>query len=309
MSAFAQIYWGGRTYHFKEGNKPQFTARSFDTKKTLQLTLSQEPNHLNTVYELLGENPIKNDEKHTYLVKANQIIDQLEKNELEKLVFSKRKILSGKLDLEKSFKNLVKAHPKACVFCFFDGKELWMGATPETLINKTPQHFETMALAASKPLSDQSPWSEKEEKEHLSVVKDILKKLKPYHIQKSEPYEKIAGAVKHLQTKIQILDHAKTSEILSKLHPTTAVCGHPQNKALSSISKIESSPRSYYTGYFGIELEDLHHYWVNLRSFQVFNSGICLYLGGGFVEGSNAEKEWEETEWKAQSLIPFLHFL
>ena len=35
---------------------------------------------------------------------------------------------------------------------------------------------------------------------------------------------------------------------------------------------------------------------------QVFKDKFALYIGGGITADSNAEKEWEETEIKSQTL-------
>jgi len=39
---------------------------------------------------------------------------------------------------------------------------------------------------------------------------------------------------------------------------------------------------------------------------QVFADKIVFYAGGGITEGSNVDKEWEETEQKMQTLISLL---
>ena len=309
MKGFAKIHWQGKSYSFLEGESNDFIATTFEKNKSLHLSYSDKEFNLNTTFLEVKKQDLADDSKSNYLIAANKFIREIENGRFDKIVLSKRKIISGSLNLETTFNNLIKVHPKACVFCFCDGEELWMGATPETLLEKNQDQYKTMALAGSKPFGDEKDWSEKEQTEHNSVVLDIMSKLSDFQPSTSETLTTEAGAVKHLRTEISFSAQSTPKTVLPKLHPTTAVCGKPQENAIELIKELESSPRSYYTGYFGIQLAALTHFWVNLRSFQIFQNSVCLYLGGGFVKGSIAENEWQETEWKAQSLVPHLQFL
>jgi isochorismate synthase len=309
LRQFAKISWQGKTYCFIQGEKAHFLATNFEKDKKLKLSYSEKELILNKIVSSKKKQDVFEDKKSFYLSAANNFINEIESGNFDKIVLSKRKILSGDLDLDKSFENLTEAHPNASVFCFSDGEELWMGATPETLLEKKKDYFATMALAGSKTFDDENNWTLKEQNEHTAVVQDILSKLSHFHPRAAKTLSIDAGAVKHLQTEITFEGEHEPISVLNQLHPTTAVCGKPQDAAHQHIMETESSPRSYYTGYFGIQIPELTHFWVNLRSFQIFQSCVCLYLGGGFVAGSIAENEWEETEWKAQSLLPHLHFL
>lgn len=309
MREFAKIHWKGETYSFKQGENSDFIATDFEKRKKLELSISENEITLNEIVPVRKKQDVFKDEKSYYLTAANKLIHEIESKNFDKVVLSKRKTMHGILDLDKSFENLIAAHPKACVFCYCDGEELWMGATPETLLEKKDNRYATMALAGSKPFDDEKDWSQKELIEHNAVVLDIMSKLADFNPTTSETLTSGAGAVKHLRTEISFNTLTNPNPLLEKLHPTTAVCGKPQKEAFNLIAALESTPRSFYTGYFGIQLPELTHFWVNLRSFQVFDDCVCLYLGGGFVEGSIAEKEWDETEWKAQSLVPHLRFL
>ena len=46
--------------------------------------------------------------------------------------------------------------------------------------------------------------------------------------------------------------------------------------------------------------------YVNLRCMQINQDHISLYIGGGITAASMAEKEWEETQRKAQTLLVVL---
>jgi isochorismate synthase len=46
---------------------------------------------------------------------------------------------------------------------------------------------------------------------------------------------------------------------------------------------------------------------VNLRCAEITPGNINLYVGGGLTADSNPEKEWEETELKAQTLLAVIN--
>ena len=74
--------------------------------------------------------------------------------------------------------------------------------------------------------------------------------------------------------------------------------------AKAKIKDIEKYERAYYTGYLGLVTPEKEiSLFVNLRCMQVFKNEIALYLGGGITKDSNAEKEWAETNFKAETLL------
>jgi isochorismate synthase len=92
--------------------------------------------------------------------------------------------------------------------------------------------------------------------------------------------------------------------MLQLLHPTSAVCGQPLDKALEFIRKHENYKRQFYTGYLGpINFEDRTDLFVNLRCLQIMQEKLILYAGAGITQDSIPEKEWEETELKLNTLL------
>ncbi|HLV50467.1 MAG TPA: chorismate-binding protein, partial [Flavobacterium sp.] len=90
--------------------------------------------------------------------------------------------------------------------------------------------------------------------------------------------------------------------LIQNLHPTPAVCGLPKKEAFDFIWENEGYNREFYTGFIGIEKENMKDYFVNLRCAQIFQNQIQIYVGGGITAESNPEKEWEETELKSGTI-------
>ncbi len=238
--------------------------------------------------------------------------------ELKKVVVSRTKQLPIKKNMHDwlhVFGNLCMAHSKAMVYWFRENGTIWMGATPELLLKKNDTHYETMALAgtqvhaANEPL-EKIKWSEKDLHEQQLVTDYIVEKLHSigaFDVQQNGPHTSPAGQLVHLKTNIQFQYTGTTDSLLNALHPTPAVCGMPVENAKIFIDQQEPHARSFYTGYLGATHENEQaEYYVNLRCMQINNDTVTLYAGGGIVRGSAAEKEWDETERKMETLLKHL---
>ena len=95
---------------------------------------------------------------------------------------------------------------------------------------------------------------------------------------------------------------------IAELHPTPAVCGLPKNLADDFIRLKEKHERKYYTGYLGPwKLNQQVDLFVNLRCMEVTDDEFILYAGGGITAHSIPEKEWEETNQKAATLLAVIN--
>jgi isochorismate synthase len=96
--------------------------------------------------------------------------------------------------------------------------------------------------------------------------------------------------------------------MLDLLHPTSAVCGMPKVPATEFILKNEGYDRDFFSGFLGpVNIQSSEgqiesHIFVNLRTMKIEKNIATLYAGCGITADSNAEKEWNETEMKTQTL-------
>jgi isochorismate synthase len=254
--------------------------------------------------------------KENYISNLQNGISQLQEGELEKFIYSRVKTIENtrNLDLAKYLFSLNKNHESAFVSMVNHKKSgVWLGATPETLLSWKNSTVTTMSLAGTQPILNENPvWSQKEIEEQAyvtSYIKNTFKDSKiPVNIGDSKTVK--AGPVYHIKTDIEsqnILSYSEALNLAKKLHPTPAICGVPVLEAKKMIASIENHNRKYYSGYLGfISPEKELQLFVNLRCMQIFSNSLALYLGGGITAKSNAEKEWEETNFKAKTLVDAL---
>lgn len=253
---------------------------------------------------------INKEDKSEYKKQFRKLYNLLEKKELQKVILSRTITMTDFPGEEHAYLyyNLANTYPQAMVY-WVHLPHLgiqWMGATPELLLKKQNSTLETLALAGTKKANE--TWSEKERQEQQIVVDYIKEQLEDYEL-KTTPTETVnAGNVQHLATHFTLhnVENAFFS-IIRKLHPTPAICGLPKSKAFESIQNIEQHNRNYYCGFLGpINIENTTATFVNLRCMQLTQNAVRLYVGGGLTKDSNIEREWQETNRKANTLRKFL---
>ncbi|MDG2193851.1 MAG: chorismate-binding protein [Polaribacter sp.] len=229
----------------------------------------------------------------------------------KKVVLSRKKTiaLSG-FDIVTSFQKLTYNYPNAFVYVWFHPAiGLWLGASPETLLKVTENHFSTMALAGTqidKELKE-VVWLQKEKEEQQFVTDYIVDAVSKVcvDVQKSATETVKAGSLLHLKTAISgNLNTQKFTlkTLINALHPTPAVCGLPKEAAKWFIAENESYDRSFYTGFLGELNMDDSELYVNLRCMCVENKLAHLYVGGGITKDSDPELEWQETVSKSRTI-------
>lgn len=276
-----------------------------DSSKEIQCELSSvSSGHSIEILEL--EYPEK--QRHLSLVDSG--VKAIENGKFQKVVLSREQRISlPELDCIGLYKNLARRYPDAFCYLWYHPKVgLWMGASPETLIDVKDQKIHTMALAATVGDHGQTTvqWGEKEKQEQAMVTVAILDALKDYSsdIKVSEVQTVKAAKLYHLQTKITARLSGDLEGLIEELHPTPAVCGLPKLPALDFIQANEFYKRNYYTGYLGtINMEQQAQLYVNLRCMQYIGNELVLYVGGGITIDSVAEREWEETVNKGKTIL------
>lgn len=273
--------------------------------------------------------PINDDNRSFHCQIVDKAITNIANGNFRKVVLSRcEEVELFNFSFIDVFKKLVKSYPSAMTYVWYHPKVgLWLGATPETLVKINELEFETMSLAGTQVNNEATKaiWSAKELDEQQVVTDFIVDNLKPVcnHIAVSEVETVKAGHLLHLKTKITGKLKTRNAKLITRLHPTPAVCGFPKEVAKEFILKNENYDREFYTGFLGelnflspeyIE-QDLEfkeqktkfttqnsELFVNLRCMQIKNNKALIYVGGGITKESKALKEWEETIAKSKTM-------
>lgn len=254
--------------------------------------------------------------KNKHISFVGKTRDYIEISDVSKIVIARAKeIQSDSFDAFELFKKLVYKYKHATCYIWFHPKVgLWMGATPETLLEIKDNQFKTMSLAGTQRFVNTTDvvWGGKEIEEQHLVTDYVLSNLKSAtsNLESSETYTVKAGGLLHLRTDIfgEVSKNNGVASLIKVLHPTPAVCGFPREESKAYILKNENFKRSYYTGFLGeLNIENKTSLYVNLRCLEkIDDNSIRLYVGGGITAKSNPEKEWEETVAKCKTMESIL---
>lgn len=296
-------------YIKEESGKNTFVFSSFNRQQKLKIAYNSK-NKVD-IQSFLGELKLPETvlqqvsiSSEIYKEKIRKIIEYIQQGNAEKVVFSRPILLSQSIDLLKTYQAFLENYTHAFCYIWYHPKSgVWLGATPETLTHIQGTELNTMSLAGTKIANQE--WTIKEIKEQEVVSNYIIEQINPlvasYKISEIKTIQ--SGAIQHLQTEITAILHSKNyTEIIQKIHPTPAVCGVPVTVAQAYIQQNEGYNRTFYTGFLGEWNEESVELYVNLRCAQVTSSQVQLYVGGGINALSEPEKEWRETEWKAETI-------
>ena len=253
--------------------------------------------------------PSKIQLENDHIELVQKAIDFIKLRNAKKIVLSRKEILNyPKFDVINTLKKMLKIYKNAFVYVWYHPVVgLWMGATPERLINIHQKVIKTMALAGTQIYDGTTNvvWKEKEKQEQKFVTDYILDTIKNYvdTVEITEPYTVKSGNLLHIRTDIsgKLKSANLVENLINTLHPTPAICGLPKSIATDYILQNETYNRVFYSGYLGeLNIEKTTNLFVNLRCMQVENDSISIYTGGGITIDSDPKKEWDETVSKAE---------
>lgn len=294
---------------FAEGMYPFFHLKE-------KLEVSQAITAIDEIEPFSSAPVVRPTVKTEYEGYATELLGNFQSGGLQKAVLSR--VLNvptpEHFSAAKMFERLCATYPNAAVHLFaIEGREIWLGSSPELLIRFSDKKLQTVSLAATRALNglpaDTIEWNEKEREEQEIVTRfiaDILRQQRGIqHVEQTAPKSVAAGNVAHLKT----LFSAQTDEAFSwtklakEIHPTPAICGWPRDLALKAIEASEKHDRMYYGGFFGTGKKDAAELYLNLRCMRVSKNTLQLFTGGGYTAASEIQSEWEETGHKAQTLL------
>lgn len=254
--------------------------------------------------QIIGEESHRDDYHHAFATFHRALCD----GRLGKVVLSRRLdiTLDRAVDPQEIFFNTCRRYPhQMIVLVHTQESGTWLMATPEVLMEKDHDRWNTMALAGT--MTTPGPWSNKNIEEQFIVARYILNCIarRAYFIQHSTPHVATAANLYHLRTDFTFIcnNDGEVFQVLSDLHPTPAVCGIPKEEAMNIILNGETMNRKYYSGFSGpIGIDDETHLFVSLRCMEIDGRNCHLYAGGGLLKESVEEDEWKETEVKLNTM-------
>lgn len=151
--------------------------------------------------------------------------------------------------------------------------------------------------------------SEKNRAENLMIVdllrNDIARISKVGSVRVPELFAVDSFATLHqMSSRVvgTLAEPADLTRVMRALFPCGSITGAPKIRAMEIIDEVEAFPRGVYCGTLGWMAPDgSAAFSVTIRTLSVWPDGrVVLNVGGGIVQDSTVEGEWEEALWKAR---------
>lgn len=249
---------------------------------------------------------------------VQRALDEIRAGRFEKVVLARSCTVSrtSGFDPDHVLALLRSSNPRCFRFALGCGDATLLAATPERLVRLEGRAVTASALAGSRGRG-RSPEedarlaaglreSKKEQEEHALVaraLRAVLERCCDRVSSAEAPALLRLESIQHLHTPMTaVLRPGAVRSVLdlaSRIHPSPAVAGAPQEAALSFLRANETVRRGWYAGAVGwLSPGGDGELAVALRTVLLRGELAVLHAGAGVVEGSSPEGELAETRLK-----------
>ncbi|KKB33146.1 isochorismate synthase [Bacillus thermotolerans] len=280
--------------------------------------------HTDTTALELPASLLKKEEYHQaqWIKGVNEAVERMEADtELKKVVLARKIVASfdQAVSHDGVLERLIAQQPDSFIFSLEAMDSCFLGASPERLVRKRGEKVLSTCLAGSikrskNPEEDEALGKEllndeKNRKEHDYVVQMIKEEMEGLckHVSiPSAPELMKVRDIQHLHTPVVGLTEAACSilQFVEKLHPTPALGGLPNDKALPIIRQLEGMDRGLYGAPVGwMDSQGNGEFAVAIRSGLLEKEKAFLYAGCGIVADSDPDSELAETQIKFRPML------
>jgi anthranilate synthase component 1 len=283
--------------------------------------LLQEPDdHLTLSHKQLKVN-ISKEWFETAVEKAKEYVTA---GDIFQVVLSKRYDFQIRGDLVGFYRNLREINPSPYMYFLKSGEHQIVGSSPEMLVRVENRVVETFPIAGTRPhvknpienkrLTEELLSDPKERAEHVMLVdlgrNDIGKvsKFGSVHLPEFMKVHQYSH-VQHIVSRVvgDLKDECDCYDALRAVFPAGTVSGAPKVRAMEIIEELEPTRRGPYAGAVGyFSYNGNADFAITIRTLIANGDKAHIQVGAGIVADSDPEREWFETEQKAQALIKAL---
>lgn len=183
-------------------------------------------------------------------------------------------------------------------------------ASPELFLRRDGRHVWSSPIKGTgRTVAD---LTDKDEAENVMIVDLVRNDLSRVSVTGSIAVEGLLSVEKHpglvhLVSTVagELTDDAGWPELMAAAFPPGSVTGAPKSSALQTITDLEPVPRGPYCGAIGWVDADTGRgeLAVGIRTFWVGDGMLRFGTGAGITWGSDPQREWAETELKAERLV------
>lgn len=236
-------------------------------------------------------------------------------------------VISRRIDLEPAgdpyatYVALRRINPSPYMYFLDFGKMQVVGASPEMLVRVERGRITTVPIAGTRPrglteeedrqLAQELLADEKERAEHAMLVdlarNDVgrVSTFGSVSVQDPMTIERFSH-VQHIVTTVHgsLRPGLDGFDVLRSCFPAGTVTGAPKLRAMQIIEELEPEGRGIYAGGVGYVGFDRNlEFAIAIRTIVFDGKKASVQTGAGIVADSVPEREWMETERKAQAMV------
>jgi len=283
------------------------------------------PLHLDSISPDLSAKPVAGKSSYVredFLAHVDRIKEYIRAGDCFQALLSRR--IDVPLDFEASdlYRALRAINPSPYMYhLVLDGMEI-VGSSPELLVRVSDAHITLRPIAGTRrrgatrvedeELSAELLADEKERAEHVMLVdlgRNDVGRVAKYgtvcvtEFMKVEKYSHVLHIVSQVEGDLN--DGMSALDVFRATFPAGTMTGAPKIRAMQIIDELEPAARGPYAGAIGYiaaggKRMDMA---ITIRTCIIKDGVASVQAGAGIVADSVPEREWEETQSKAQALL------
>jgi len=247
--------------------------------------------------------------------------DYITAGDILQVVLSKRYGFTFAGDLIQFYGSLRRINPSPYMYFLKMKDRQIVGSSPEMLVRVENGIVETYPIAGTRPrvnddnknkaLAKELLSDPKERAEHVMLVdlaRNDIGRVSEYgsvHVpQFMEVHE--YSHVQHIVSRVtgKLRSGCDSYDALRAILPAGTVSGAPKVRAMEIIEEAEPTRRGPYAGAVGyFSFNGNSDFAITIRTLIANGNKAYIQVGAGIVADSDPEKEWYETDHKAQALM------
>ncbi|MEM2968751.1 MAG: anthranilate synthase component I [Candidatus Bathyarchaeia archaeon] len=270
------------------------------------------------------QQPKMNVTKEQFEESVKKAKEYIAAGDIFQVVLSKRYELHFTGDLIAFYRSLREINPSPYMYFLKTADRQIVGSSPEMLVRVDNRMAETFPIAGTRPrganalenarLAKELLADPKERAEHVMLVdlarNDIGKvaKFGSVHVpefMKVHRYSHVQHLVSHVTGVLR--EDKDCFDVLRAVFPAGTVSGAPKVRAMEIIEELEPTRRGPYAGAVGyFSYNGNADFAITIRTLFAHERKAYIQAGAGIVADSVPEKEWFETNHKAEALMKAL---
>jgi len=253
--------------------------------------------------------------------KAKEYVRQ---GDIFQVVLSKRYDFHIQGDLIGFYRSLRAINPSPYMYFFKAGDRQIVGSSPEMLVRVEKRVVETFPIAGTRPivktpaenkrLAQDLLADPKERAEHVMLVdlaRNDVGKVAAYGSVHVPEFMQVHGYshVQHIVSRVvgNLREDSDSYDAFRAVFPAGTVSGAPKPRAMEIIDELEPARRGPYAGAVGYFSNNGNaDFAITIRTLFADKNNAHIQAGAGIVADSVPEREWVETDNKAQALMKAL---